>query len=65
MLYAYHRYIEMLDRDKARLTKYEFEYIKKRLVKVKKDFSADKHFSSGFWYHEEKKHAFNPDKLIG
>ena len=59
MLYAYHRYLEMLEKNKTPLTKYEFEYIKKRLVKVKKDFSADRHFSSGFWYHEEKKHAFS------
>ena len=65
MLFAYHRYIEMLAKNKTPLTKYEFEYIKKRLVKVKKDFSTDKHFSSGFWYHEEKKHAFNSDKLTG
>ncbi len=59
MLYAYHRYLEILEKNKTPLTKYEFEYIKKRLLKVKKDFSIDKHFSSGFWYHEEKKHTFS------
>lgn len=55
MLYAYHRYVEMLEKRNTRLTKAEFDYIKKRLTKVKKDFSPDKHFSPGFWYHEEKK----------
>jgi superfamily II DNA or RNA helicase len=59
MLYAYHSYIEMLKSDNITLTKNEFDYIKKRLVKVRKDFSADKHFNSGFWYHEEKKYNFN------
>lgn len=58
MLYAYHRYVEMLEKSNTRLTKAEFDYIKKRLTKVKKDFSPDKHFSPGFWYHEEKRYEF-------
>lgn len=58
MLFAYNKYVELLDKKHTPLTRYEFEYIKKRLRKVKKDFSPDKHFSQGFWYHQEKKYSF-------
>ena len=58
MLYAYNRYLEVLKVQKADITSFEFEYIKKRFSKATKDFSSDKHCNSGFWFHEAKRLGF-------
>jgi DNA repair protein RadD len=58
MLYAYNKYLELLKLQKAQVSSYELDYIKKRFSKSKKDFTPDKHCNSGFWFHEEKRLGF-------
>jgi superfamily II DNA or RNA helicase len=58
MLYAFHRYVELSEKDKVPITRSELEYIKKRMTSAEKDFPPDKHFNAGFWFHEERKRGF-------
>lgn len=55
-LYAYHNYLEILQTKNRKITKSEFNYIRRRLNKVNKEFPPEKRFHEGFWYHEEHRH---------
>lgn len=58
MLYAYNRYLEALKDQQVKITLFEFDYIKKRFSKSKKDFPPEKRCSDGYWFYEARKHGF-------
>lgn len=54
LLSCYFTYKKSLEERSIAISKYEFEYIKKRLNAYNEKASADKQFKKGFWYNEEK-----------
>lgn len=54
LLNAYYSYKEDLEIDNIKITRMEFEYIKKRLNFFNDKVDADKKFKPGFWFVQEK-----------
>lgn len=54
LLSSYFAYKSLLEERNIAISKYEFEYIKKRLNAFNEKAPADKQFKKGYWYNEEK-----------
>lgn len=54
LLSSYFSYLEMLEDTEGKLTKYEFEYIKKRLNYFNEKVEPERKFKAGFWFVQAK-----------